>query len=135
MFAKVGANLLPSQMTINWITSDNNRQNEATLHSDAIEKGAQMVQVGWSIYLTGGLKAQTKATQLILDQSGEKISVVEALPLAHMEYARVSHSVCYSNPSNGNNSEGKLIVSGSWKEEGLSAVEYLNIASGSEEIW
>ena len=63
------------------------------------------------------------------------ITVIEALPLAHMEYARVSHSVCHSNGSNGNN-EGKLIVSGSWKEEGLSAVEYLNIADdGAEGAW
>ena len=61
-----------------------------------------MVQVGWSIYLTGGLKAQTKATQLVLDLSGEMVTVSEAIPLAHMEHARVSHSVCYSNGSDGN---------------------------------
>ena len=61
-FAKFGANLLASEMTLNWITSDSYRQNEVTLQSDAIEKGSQMVQVGWSIYLSGGLKAQTKAT-------------------------------------------------------------------------
>ena len=61
-----------------------------------------MVQVGWSIYLTGGLKAQTRATQLVLDHNGEIVTVLEAIPLAHMEHARVSHSVCYSNGSNGN---------------------------------
>ena len=45
--------------------------------------------------------------------------VADSQAIVSMNYARVSHSACYGRNA--------LIVSGSWKEESISTVEYLNL--------
>ena len=73
-----------------------------------------MTQVGWKIYLTGGLKNQTKVARLTLrpeDQRSNKLTVTDSNVMKSMNFSRIGHSVCHGRNS--------LIVSGSWKDEAL----------------
>ena len=74
--------------------------------------------------MTGGLKNQRKVVQLEFEynESERALEVYDAVQMPSLEHPRIGHSACYSESLN------YLIVSGSWKEESISTVEYLDIS-------
>ena len=112
LFAAASSIRQTGQVTVNQLVDL--KLTEVTLLSDQIEKGAKMVQVGWNLYLTGGIQNQNKVVQLVL---GPDLQVVESLTMVSMNHSRISHSICVQN-------DKYLIVSGSWKEDALATVEY-----------